>query len=110
MMEYRDARLLCVHVTESDRFRGKPLYEAIVDRCRELKIAGATVYRALEGFGGSAQIHRPHLLARDLPVAIEIVDSEENIGRILPLIEEMMEQGCITIAEVRSLRVEKASR
>jgi len=107
MSEYRPAKLLRLHFTEQDRYRGKPLYEAIFDKCRELKIAGATVFRGIEGFGETAGIRRAHLLSRGLPVVVQIVDSEENIARLLPGIEEMMGNGLIAISDVQILRVQK---
>ena len=110
MERYQPAKLLRLHFTERDRHRGKPLYEAIVQKCREMKIAGATVFRGLEGYGAAAEIHRPHLLAHDLPVVVQIVDSEENIQRLLPAVEEMMDQGLIAISEVKVMRIEKTAR
>lgn len=109
MQTYRPAKLLRLHFTERDRYRGKPLYEAIVEKCRELKIAGATVFRGLEGFGDSAEIHRSHLLMHDLPIVIQIVDTEENIQRLLPVLEDMMDQGLIAISDVEVLRIQKAA-
>src|SRR5262252_6392879 len=89
MPPYQPAKLLRLHITERDRFQGKPLYEAIVEKCRELKIAGATVFRGLEGYGDTAEIHRRHLLVHDEPIVVLIVDSEENVQRLLPALEEM---------------------
>jgi hypothetical protein len=109
MQTYLPAKLLRLHFTERDRYRGKPLYEAIVEKCRELKIAGATVFRGLEGFGDSAEIHRSHLLMHDLPIVIQIVDTEENIQRLLPVLEDMMDQGLIAISDVEVLRIQKAA-
>jgi hypothetical protein len=107
MQTYRPAKLLRLHFTERDRYRGKPLYEAIVEKCRELKIAGATVFRGLEGFGDDAEIHRSHLLTHDLPIVIQIVDTEENIQRLLPVMEDMMDQGLIAMSDVEVLRIHK---
>jgi hypothetical protein len=107
MQSYQPAKLLRLHVTESDRYGGKPLYEAIVEKCRELKIAGATVFRGLEGYGDAAEIHRSHLLGRDLPVLVQIVDTPDNVERLLPVIEEMLDKGLIAISDVRALRIHK---
>src|SRR6266478_10036538 len=104
------AKLLRVHCSEGDRYKGKPLYEAIVEKCRELKIAGATVFRGLEGYGDTAEIHRSHVLTHDLPIVVQIVDSEENISRLLPVVEDMMDKGLIAISEVNVMRVKKAGR
>jgi PII-like signaling protein len=103
----KPARLLRLHLGESDRYQGKPLYEAIVDRCQELRIAGATVFRGLEGFGETAEIHRHHLTRKDQPIVITIVDSEENLSRLIPEVEGMMGTGMIAISDVESLRIEK---
>jgi len=106
--EYQAAKLLRLHFTERDRFHGKPLYEAIVEKCRELNIAGATVFRGLEGYGDTAEIHRSHVIRHDLPILVQIVDSAENIGRLLPVVEAMMDKGLIAISEVTTRRIQKA--
>ncbi|HYK59630.1 MAG TPA: DUF190 domain-containing protein [Bryobacteraceae bacterium] len=107
MPDFQPAKLLRLHFTERDRYRGKPLYEAIVEKCREMKISGATVFRGLEGYGEAAEIHRSHLLAHDLPVVVQIVDSEENIERLLPVLEEMMDKGLISMSDVKMRRIQK---
>ena len=109
MSDFQPAKLLRLHFTERDRYRGKPLYEAIVQKCREMKISGATVFRGLEGYGDDAEIHRSHLLAHDLPVVVQIVDSEENIQRLLPLVEEMMDKGLIAMSDVKVKRIQKTA-
>jgi len=108
MQAYEAAKLLRLHFTERDRHQGKPLYEAIVDKCRDLKIAGATVLRGLEGYGDTAEIHRSHVLKHDLPIVVQIVDSAENIERLVPIVEQMMDKGLIAISDVNVLRVQKA--
>jgi PII-like signaling protein len=108
LQNYQPAKLLRIHFTEQDRWQGKPLYEAIVDTCHALKIAGATVYRGLEGYGETAEIHKPHILTHDLPIVVQIIDSEENIQKLLPVVEEMMEQGLIAVSDARVLRVQKS--
>ena len=107
MPDFQPAKLLRLHFTERDRYRGKPLYEAIVEKCREMKISGATVFRGLEGYGEAAEIHRSHLLAHDLPVVVQIVDSEDNIQRLLPVLEEMMDKGLISMSDVKMRRIQK---
>jgi PII-like signaling protein len=107
MQNYQPAKLLRLHITERDRHQGKPLYQAIFDKCREMKIAGATAFRGLEGYGDTAEIHRSHLLTHDLPILIQIVDSPENIQRLLPVVEEMMDKGLIAISDVSAVRVQK---
>ena len=108
MQTYRPAKLLRLHFTERDQHQGKPLYEAIVEKCREMKIAGATVFRGLEAFGDTAEIHRSHVLAHDLPIVVQIVDTDENIQRLLLLLEDMMDKGLIAISDVNTVRIQKA--
>jgi PII-like signaling protein len=93
--------------TERDRYQGKPLHEAIIEKCRDLKIAGATVFRGLEGYGGTSAIHHSHVLRHDLPIVIQIVDTAENIQRLVPIVEEMMDKGLIAISDVNMIRVQK---
>ena len=107
MSNYQPAKLMRLHFSEHHRYRGKPLYEAIVEKCLELKIAGATVLRGLEGYGGMAQIHRSHLLKHDLPTVVTIVDSAENIDRLAPIVEEMMDTGLIAVSDVQMKRIQK---
>ncbi len=105
MQPSRPAKILRLHFSEHDKYGGKPLYEAIVQKCRELSIAGATVFRGLEGYGESTEIHRHHLLTHDQPIVVTIIDSEENIRRLLPVIEEMMDTGLIAISDVEVARI-----
>jgi uncharacterized protein len=94
--------LLRVFTGESDRFEHKPLYEAIVRKVRDLGLAGATVLRGTEGFGARSVVHKSALLemSSDLPVVIEIVDSEEKIKLLLPHLETMVQEGMITMEHV----------
>ena len=108
MRTVKKAKLLRLHFCESDRYHGKPLYEAIVNRCKELRIAGATVFRGLEGYGGTAEIHRHHLVKKDQPIVVTIVDTAENLERLIPVVEEMMDKGLIAMSDVRVLRIQKA--
>ncbi len=98
-----EGQLLRIFVGESDRWRGKPLYESIVQRAREQGLAGATVLRGLEGFGAHSRIHTAKILrlSEDLPLVIEIVDREERIESFLPLLDEMGVEGMITLEKVR---------
>ena len=104
------ARLVRLHFSESDRHADKPLYEAVLEKCRELNIAGATVFRGLEGFGESAEIHRAHLMSNDRPIVVTIVDSEDAIARLLPAIEDMLETGLIAVSNVEVIRVQKSGQ
>ena len=108
MQTYQPAKLLRLHFTERDRYHGKPLYEAIVEKCQELKIAGATVFRGLEGYGDTAEIHRSHIFGHDLPVVIQIVDSDQNIQRLLPVVEDMMDKGLMAMSDVSAARIPKS--
>jgi hypothetical protein len=110
MQTTRPAKLLRLHFSEHDKHEGKPLYEAIVAKCREMSIAGATVFRGLEGYGESAEIHRSHLLSHDLPIGVTIVDSEDNIRRLLPVIEEMLDKGLIAISDVEEFRIRRKTK
>lgn len=101
------ARLLRIHISEADRYQGMLLYEAIVARCREMKIAGATVFRGVEGYGETAAMHRSHLTRRDQPILISIVDTAENLDRLVPVVEAMMDTGVMSMSEVQVVRVQK---
>jgi hypothetical protein len=94
-----DGKLLRIFIGENDRWKGKPLYEAIVNLAKEKGLAGATVLRGIEGFGASSRIHTTRILrlSEDLPVVIEIVDKAERIDSILPLLDEMVTEGLITL-------------
>ena len=103
------AKLLRLHFSESDRHQAKPLYEAVVDRARQLGIAGATVFRGVEGYGETAEMHRAHLLRRDQPIVVTIVDTPENIARLIPEIEAMMDTGLIATSDVECIRIERGA-
>jgi PII-like signaling protein len=98
--------LLRVFIGESDQWQGKPLYEAIVLKARELHIAGATVLRGPMGFGANSRLHTTKILrlSEDLPMVIEIVDSQEKIDELMPHIDEMLQEGLVTLEDVRVIR------
>lgn len=98
-----DAMLLRIFIGERDRWRHKPLYEAIVLKARELHMAGATVLRGPMGFGKTSHLHTAKILrlSLDLPLVIEIVDSEEKISTFLPVLDEMMQGGLVTMEKAR---------
>lgn len=100
------AKMLRIHFGEDDKWQGKPLYQAIVEKCRELDIAGATVYRGIEGYGASTFIHRKHALSfsRDLPVMVAVIDSNENINKLLPVLESMVDEGLIALSDVEVIK------
>jgi len=107
MQSSAPAKLLRVHLSETDRMGNRPLYEAIVEKCREMKIAGATVFRGLEGYGETGEMHRAHLVRHDQPILISIVDTAENIARLAPVIEQMMDTGVLAESDVQVVRVQK---
>lgn len=109
MRTTKKAQLLRLHFGESDQYRGKPLYEAVVDRAKELGIAGATVLRGLEGYGETAALHRRHLLRHDQPIVVTIVDTAENLARLVPELEAMLNTGMIAMSEVDYIRIERTS-
>jgi PII-like signaling protein len=110
VMNGQPAKLLRLYVTEHDQYGGKPLYQAIVDRCRELNVAGATVFRALEGFGETAELHHRHLLKSDQPIVITIVESPEKARQIVPELEGMMNSGMIAVTDVEVTIVSNGAR
>ncbi|MEX0645224.1 MAG: DUF190 domain-containing protein [Parvularculaceae bacterium] len=102
----RDAMLLRIFIGESDRHDGRPLYERIVLKAREMHVAGATVLRAPMGYGRSSRLHTTKILrlSEDLPLIIEIVDSEAKINEFLPVLDAMMASGLVTLEKVQVLR------
>jgi uncharacterized protein len=99
------AKMLRIHFGEDDRWNDRPLYEAIVMKCRELDIAGATVFRGIEGYGASSLIHKQHLLrSSDRPIMVSVVDSEEKIKTLIPVLDEMVDEGLIAMSEVEVIR------
>ena len=109
MRPAQNAKILRMHISESDRHQGKPLHEAIVAKCRELKIAGASVFLGLEGYGETAEMHKAHFVRSDRPVLITVVDTPENIERLIPAVAELMETALIAVSDAQMIRVEKAS-
>src|SRR3954467_4485905 len=102
----QDALLLRIFIGESDRWQHQPLYEAIVLKARELHLAGATVLRGPMGFGKSSRLHTAKILrlSMDLPLVIEIVDSEEKIQQFLPVLDQMMKGGLLTMEKVNVIQ------
>src|SRR5437763_13761867 len=101
-----EARRLRVYIDEDDRWHGKPLFAAIVERCRAEGIAGATVLRGIEGYGAHSRIHTARILrlSEDLPIVIDIVDRPERIARIMPILDEMVTEGLITVENVHIVK------
>lgn len=100
-----EGKLLRVFIGESDRFEGKPLYRALVERLRGEGVAGATALRGIEGFGATSHLHTSRILrlSEDLPIVIEVVDTAENIERVLPIVDAMVRDGMVTIERVQVL-------
>jgi uncharacterized protein len=109
MRTTKKAKLLRLHFSENDHYNGKPLYEAIVAKCKDLKIAGATVFRGLEGYGESAEIHRRHIVKSDQPIIVTIVDTEDNLQRLIPVVEDMMDTGMIATSDVDYIRIRRSA-
>jgi hypothetical protein len=101
-----DAVLLRVFIGESDRYQHRPLYEAIVLKARQLDLAGATVLRGPMGFGKSSHLHTAKILrlSMDLPIVIEIVDSEDKVNAFLPVLDEMIGGGLVTLERAKVIR------
>jgi hypothetical protein len=101
--------LLRLFLGESDRFGSQPLYEAIVLKAREMHLAGATVLRGPMGFGKSSRLHTAKILrlSEDLPMVIEIVDSEEKIQAFLPVLDQMLDSGLVTLEKVKVIQYGK---
>ena len=102
-MDLGGAALLArIYIGEADQHGGKPLYQAIVELLRDRGIAGASVFRGIEGYGANARLHTSRILrlSEDLPVLIEVVDREETLRAILPELDEMIGDGMITLERV----------
>lgn len=108
----RDAVLLRVFFGEDDKYKNLPLYEAIVLKAREMHLAGTTVLRGSVGFGHSSHIHTTKILrlAQDLPIVIELVDTQDKVDAFLPVLDEMMSSGLITLEKVQVLQYGKPAR
>jgi len=100
------AKMLRIHFGESDKWKGKPLYRAIVEKCRELDIAGATVFRGVEGYGASTLIHRVRHLSfsQDAPVMVSVIDSDDKIQKLLPHLDEMVREGLMAMSKVEVIK------
>ena len=106
MKESKIGYLLRILIGEDDKYKGRPLYEQIVLKARELKLSGATVFKGILGFGADSLIHTSKILqlSEDMPIVIEIVDTEENINKILPFLDETVEGGLITLEKATIIK------
>ena len=104
-------KLLRIFIGESDRWHHQPLYEAIVLKARELGLAGATVLRGPMGFGANSHLHTAKILrlSVDLPMIIEIVDAKEKIDELMPHIDEMVQEGLVTLEKVQVIKYRASS-
>jgi uncharacterized protein len=104
--------LVRIFVGESDRWHHQPLATALVERLRREGFAGATVLRGVAGFGARSVLHSAHLLrlSEDLPIVIEVVESEEHVERLLPILEEMVGEGLVTLEKVRVIKYAPGDR
>ena len=110
MKEQSRARMLRLHFTEADTWQGEPLYKAIVAKCIELDLAGAIVYRGLEGFGASARIYHARSLSisKNAPIMLSVIDLEEQIQRLIPHLDQMIEGGPIASSNVEVIRYSRS--
>ena len=101
-----EGMLLRIFIGETDQYKGKAVYEQIVLKARELNLAGATVVRGLMGFGADSRLHTAKLLrlSEDLPIVIELVDTKENLDKLLPFLDEVVTEGLITLEKVRVIK------
>jgi uncharacterized protein len=107
----QDGYLLRIFIGEADHWHGKPLYEAIVMKARELHLAGATVLRGPMGFGAKSRMHTAKILrlSEDLPLIIEIVDGKDKIDELMPHIDEMVQEGLVTLERVQVIKYRAGS-
>src|ERR1700689_3129149 len=107
-----NGKLLRIFIGEADKWHHQPLYEAIVLKARELGLAGATVLRGPMGFGAPSHLHTAKILrlSMDLPIVIEMVDSEENLNKLIPLLDDMVQDGLVTLEDVRVLKYRAISK
>jgi hypothetical protein len=105
------ARMLRIHFGEDDKWQGKPLHEAILARCREIGIAEAIVFRGIEGYGSGSRIRRSgHWnFSKDAPIQLSIIDTEEQIARLLPFLDSMVEEGLVATSRVEAIRYSRSA-
>ncbi|MGD0910960.1 MAG: DUF190 domain-containing protein [Terracidiphilus sp.] len=110
MKDHYQARMLRIHFGENDKWQGKPLHEAIVAKCMELGIAGATVYRGIEGYGASTRIHHAShwKFSKDAPIMLSIIDTEGQIAKLIPHLDAMVEEGLVAVSNVEVIRYSRA--
>jgi hypothetical protein len=111
MKETFQARMLRIHFGEGDKWQGKPLHEAIIAKCLELGIAGAIVYRGIEGYGARTRIRHPShwKLSKYATIMLSIIDVEDHINKLIPHLDAMVEEGLIAMSSVEVIRYSKSS-
>lgn len=111
MKEQFQARMLRIHFGEDDKWQGKPLHEAILAKCQELGIAQAMVYRGIEGYGSSTRVrHASHWkFSKDAPIMLSIIDREEQIAKMIPHLDAMIQEGIAASSSVEVIRFSKSS-
>ena len=112
MKESKTGYLLRILIGEDDVYKGRPLYEQIVLKARELKLSGATVFKGIMGFGADSLIHTAKILqlSEDMPIVIEIVDTEENINKILPFLDETVQGGLVTLEKAAIIKYSSSKK
>ncbi len=112
MKESKTGYLLRILIGEDDFYKGRPLYEQIVLKARELKLSGATVFKGVMGFGADSLIHTAKILqlSEDMPIIIEIVDTEQNINKILPFLDETVEGGLVTLEKATIIKYSSSKK
>jgi uncharacterized protein len=110
MKEQFQARMLRIHFTEADKWQGEPLYKAIVTKCKDLGLAGVIVYRGLEGFGASARIYHARSLSvsKNAPIMVSVIDTEQQIQKLLPHLDAMIAGGLIASSTVEVIRYSRS--
>ncbi len=111
MKEQFQARMLRIHFGEDDKWQGKPLHEAILAKCQELGMAQAIVYRGIEGYGSSTRVrHASHWkFSKDAPIMLSIIDREEQIAKLIPHLDAMIQEGLVASSSVEVIRFSKGT-
>ena len=103
------AKRLRIYIGETDHYKGRSLYQVLVEKAKQLDLAGATVFRGVMGYGANSRIHTAKLidLSSDLPLMVEIIDSEEYINKFVPYLDEIVQEGMVTIDDVEVIKYGK---
>ncbi len=110
MREQSHARMLRIHFGEDDKWQGRALHEAILAKCQELGMASAVVYRGIEGYGASARLRQSShwKFSKDAPILLTVIDTEEQIARLVPHLDEMIVEGLVASSAVEVIRLSRA--